>query len=244
MKAPEILFLITARGGSKGVPGKNKRRIGPHSLIGYKAISAKKSKYCTRLVISTDSEELQEDAARYGAEVPFTRPRELATDTAKSDDVVLHAMAYFENEEGRRYDAIMLLEPASPFARARDFDAAVEIYVRHKANLVVGVKPVEVNSIFVGPLGEDGRADRIIEKFVSRPDVRRQAFEQEYTMNGALYLFGWDYMKTTRRMYADPANTYGHPMDRFHSAEIDTLYDMRLAELFAKNGDIDLGEWS
>ena len=79
----KILFLITARGGSKGVPGKNLRELGGISLVGFKAISAKKSKYCSRLIISTDSPEIQENARRYGVEVPFTRPAELASDTAQ-----------------------------------------------------------------------------------------------------------------------------------------------------------------
>lgn len=244
MTAIEILYLITARGGSKGVPGKNKRRIGPHSLIGYKAIAARGSNYCSRLVISTDDPALRDEAAKYGVEAPFLRPGELATDTATSDDVVLHAMNHFESEEGRAYDAIMLLEPASPFARASDLDAAVELFVAQSANLVVGLKPVEVNSVFVGPLREDGRADQIIGKFAARGDLRRQAFAQEYTMNGSLYLISWNHMRRTGRIYGDPKNTYGHVMDRFYSAEIDTPYDLRLAELFVDNGDVDLGEWN
>ena len=239
----EILYLITARGGSKGVPGKNLRRISGLSLVGFKAISARRSKYCSRLVISTDSPEIQEEAARHDVEVPFTRPAELASDTASSDAVVLHAIDYFETVEKRRYDAIMLLEPASPFARAADYDAAVKLFCSRNATMVVGMREATINSVFVGPLGPDGRADNVISKFCDRTKLRRQDFEQEYTMNGVLYLFDWNRMKQTGRIYNDPEASYGYPMDRFYSAEIDTLYDLRLAEIFVETADVDMRYW-
>ena len=107
---------MVGRGGSKGLPGKNLRRIGGKSLVAFKAIAAKKSHCCSRLVVSSDSIDIQEEARRHGAEVLFDRPADLASDTASSSDVVLHAMDWIERNEGRRYDAVMLLEPSSPFA--------------------------------------------------------------------------------------------------------------------------------
>jgi CMP-N,N'-diacetyllegionaminic acid synthase len=240
---PEILFLITARAGSKGVPGKNLRKIQGLSLIAYKAIAAQRSNHCSRLVISSEDREIQQEGKAHGAEVLFTRPAELANDTARSDDVILHAIDYFEAVEKRTYDAIMLLEPASPFGRPSDFDAAVEIYLKTKAKLVVGLKETEVHSDYIGPLSPDGRAQKITDRIAKVDTVRRQNFETEYTLNGSLYLIDWNHMKDTNRIYSDPENTYGHVMDRFYSAEIDTPYDMRLAELFAGNGDIDVGLW-
>lgn len=240
---PEILFLITARGGSKGVPGKNLKRIGGLSLIAFKAISARKSKFCSRLVISTDDEAIQAEARALDVEVPFTRPADLASDTARSDDVVLHAIDYFETVEKIRYDAIMLLEPASPFARAEDYDAAVETFLRAKATLVVGMRRAPVNSLFIGPLGADGKADRIIGKFADQTRIRRQDVEPEYTMNGALYLIDWDCIKSTGAIYGNPDNAYGHPMDQAHSTEIETLDDLHVAQCLADRGAIDLADW-
>ena len=240
---PEILYLVVGRGGSRGVPGKNLRKIGGLSLVALKTISARRSRYCTRVIASSDSAEIQAEAKAHGAEVLFTRPAHLATHTASSDDVVLHAMDHIEDVEKRRYDAIMLLEPASPFSRPSDYDAAVELYLRHKASLVVGMRETPVNSIFVGPLRRDGRADQIVGKFFNRPDLRRQAFEQEYTMNGALYLIDWTHMRRTGKVYGDPDRTFGYPMDTFHSAEIDSLHDLRLAEFYVQNGDVDIAEW-
>ena len=123
----------------------------------------------------------------------FERPAELATDTASSNDVVLHAMDWIETHEGRRYDAIMLLEPSSPFARPEHFDEAVELFVARKASLVVGMRETEVASIFVGTLGS-GWLDRRHRR-EDAEDARRsggRTSRLEVTMNGALYLVGWD----------------------------------------------------
>jgi CMP-N,N'-diacetyllegionaminic acid synthase len=134
----EILFLLVGRGGSKGLPGKNLREINGLSLIGYKAKSALTSRYCSRLIVSSDSRDIQAEAKRHGAEVLFSRPIELASDTASSNDVVLHAMDWIETHEGRRYDAVMLLEPSSPLARPDHYDQAIELFMARQASLVVG----------------------------------------------------------------------------------------------------------
>src|SRR6201995_4345918 len=153
----QVLFLLVGRGGSKGLPGKNLREIGGLSLVGYKAVAARQSRYCSRLIVSSDSAEIRAEAKRHGAEVLFERPAELATDTASSNDVVLHAMDWIEAHEKRRYDAIMLLETSSPFARPEHFDEAVELFIARKASLVVGMRETEVASIFVGQLCSAGQ---------------------------------------------------------------------------------------
>src|SRR5688572_15025117 len=211
------LFLITARGGSKGVPRKNLQELGGISLVGFKVISARKSKYCTRLIVSTDSPEIQANAERYGAEAPFTRPAELATDTATSVDVVSHAMDWIDRNTSERYDAVMLLEPASPFARPGDYDAAVEMMLARDADVVVGMRPVEVSSVFVGPLDEEGRIASIVEKMKALRSPRRQDLPQEYTMNAALYLFRWRYFKEHRNIYFSGEKAYGYVMPTEYS---------------------------
>jgi N-acylneuraminate cytidylyltransferase/CMP-N,N'-diacetyllegionaminic acid synthase len=238
-----VLFLITARGGSKGVPGKNLRELGGISLVGFKALSARKSKHCSRLIISTDSLAIQEDARRYGVEVPFTRPAALATDTAASVDVVAHAMDWIENHDHERYEAVMLLEPASPFARASDYDSAIEMMIERKANAVVGMRPVEVHSVFVGPLDEEGRLSAIIDKMRAWQTARRQDLPSEYTMNAALYLFRWDYFKEHRSIYHDRESTYGYVMEPHYSIEIDTLFDLHRAEFMVERGYVDMSHW-
>jgi CMP-N-acetylneuraminic acid synthetase len=239
----EILFLLVGRGGSKGLPGKNLREIGGLSLIGYKAISARQSRYCSRLIVSSDSLEIQAEAQRHGAEVLFSRPAELATDTASSNDVILHAMDWIETHERRRYDAIMLLEPSSPFARADHYDEAVDLLMARNASLVVGMRETEVSSMFVAPLRKDGSIGAIVEKILTMPAQRRQDQVPEVTMNGALYLIDWESMRRHRKVYADPAASYGILMDRLHSIEIETAADLAYASYVIEHGMLDASPW-
>lgn len=243
MSSLEVLFLLVGRGGSKGLPGKNLRDINGLSLIGHKAVSARRARSCTRLIVSSDSPEIQEEARRHGAEVLFTRPAELASDTAKSSDVVLHAMDWIEQHEGRRYDAIMLLEPSSPFARADHYDAAVELFVKTRAELVVGVRETEVASIFVGRLGADGSIGPIVDQMLNAQSLRRQDQAPEVTMNGALYLIGWEALRRHRRIYANPAASYGLLMDRMHSIEIESAADLAYATYVIEHGLLDPAPW-
>jgi CMP-N-acetylneuraminic acid synthetase len=239
----QVLFLLVGRGGSKGLPGKNLREIGGLSLIGHKAVAALQSRYCTRLIVSSDSAEIRDEAIRHGAEMLFERPAELATDTASSNDVILHAMDWIEAYEGRRYDAIMLLEPSSPFARPEHFDEAVELFVARKASLVVGMRETEVASIFVGTLGSDGSIGGIVEKMLRTPAQRRQDQPPEVTMNGALYLIGWEAMRKHRKVYADPGASYGILMDRLHSIEIESAADLAYASYVIEHGMLDASPW-
>ena len=242
-RSTEILFLLAGRGGSKGLPGKNLREIGGLSLIGYKAKAARQSRYCARLIVSSDSPEIRTEAVRHGAEMLFERPAELATDTASSNDVVLHAMDWIETHEQRRYDAVMLLEPSSPFARPDHFDEAVELFVARQASLVVGLRETEVSSVFVGPLGADGSIGTIVDRMLKTPALRRQDQPLEVTMNGALYLVGWEAMRKHRKIYADPAASYGILMDRLHSIEIESAADLAYASYVIEHGMLDASPW-
>lgn len=240
----DVLYLMVGRGGSKGVPRKNLRTLGGLSLVGFKALSARAARSCSRLVISTDDREIQDEARRHGVEVPFTRPAELASDTASSADVVAHALEWFEREEGRRYDAVMLLEPSSPFARSVDYDAAVALMESRDAALVVGMREAEVNPVFIGPVTADGSIAGIVENVIGLSSGRRQDVARSWTMNGALYLFSWDEFLRTRRIYSDPARSYGYEMNRYHSIEIEGPADLEFAAHAVEKGLVDLGDWA
>ncbi len=239
----DILFLIVGRGGSKGLPGKNLKQIGSLSLVGYRARSALKSRYCSRLIVSSDSPDIQAEAKRHGAEVLFSRPAELASDTASSGDVVLHAMDWIEKNEGRQYNAVMLLEPSSPFALPEHYDQAVELYVARQAELVVGMRETEVSSVFVGQIGRDGSTAPLVDKMLSLSHMRRQDQPPEVTMNGALYLIDWNAMRKHRKIYANPSSSYGILMDRFHSIEIETMADLAYASYVIDQGMLDSSPW-
>ena len=239
----DVLFLITARGGSKGIPGKNLRQLGGISLVGYKALSAMQSPYCARIIMSTDSSEIGDEARRLGVDVPFVRPEELATDAATSIDVVDHAMEWIEENTDEHYDAVMLLEPSAPFARATDYNMAVEIMAEKQADAVIAVRPAEVNTAYTGPLDGEGRISSIVDKLNQVGAGRRQEMEDEYTVSGGLYLLGWEYFRKYKSVYHDREKTFGYLMEPPYGLEIDEPIDLDWAEFLIERGRIDLSHW-
>ncbi len=240
----DVLFLITARGGSKGIPGKNLCQLGGISLLGYRALSAMKSSYCTRIIISTDSSEIGEEARKFGVDMPFVRPNELATDTASSMDVVDHAMQWIEKNTNERYDAVMLLEPAAPFARACDYDRAIDMMIKKNAKTVVAVRPAEVSATYIGPLDAEGRISSIIDKMSQVSTRRRQDMDEEFTASGALYLFRWEYFRCYKNIYHDREGAFGYIMESPYWLEIDEPIDLQWAEFLIERGHIDQNYWT
>lgn len=239
----KVLALVIARGGSKGVPGKNLKRLGDLPLVAYKIISARRSQLIHRVILSSDDGAIQQAGAGYGAEVPFTRPAELATDTASSDEVALHAMKWAEANDPMAYDALLLLEPSTPFATATDYNHAIELMERKRAHMVVGMVEHKINRVFIGEMGQDANLGAIIGQMQSLRRLDRQSLHPNYTMNGAFYLLDWKHFRQVGRRYADPENSYGVVMDEFHSIEIDTPIDLAWAQFLIDHGHVDLAPW-
>lgn len=235
------LFIITARSGSKGIAKKNIREVANISLIGFKAISARKSNYCTRIIISTDSKEFANNAKEYNIDVPFIRPDYLATDEASSIDVIIHAMEWVEENDDVKYDNIVLMEPSSPFATYNHINEAMKMFVDKKALTVLGVKETEVNSAYIAPLDSDNNMKNHYEKIKKINKFRRQDFVKEYTMNGAIYIAKWDYFKKSKSFFSN--ETYGYIMPKNYSVEIDEIEDLHYANFLVKNNLIDLNYW-
>jgi N-acylneuraminate cytidylyltransferase/CMP-N,N'-diacetyllegionaminic acid synthase len=235
-----MLFLITARGGSKGLPGKNVMELAGVSLIGWKARTARRSAHCARLVISTDSPEIMDAARAEGVDVPFVRPAELASDTAGSAEVVTHALTTLVAQGDAPYDAVMLLQPTSPFATAADYDAAVAAMARTGASLVFGV--VEAPALSA-PLGEDGAAAELVAAIAARASVRRQDLRPHFTPNGALYLIGTRPFLDSGRIFHDPKTSHAVVMDPVRSVDIDTRLDFEYAQFLISSGRIDPAEY-
>ncbi len=120
-----ILAIIPARGGSKGVPKKNIRKINNIPLIGYTINAALKSKQITDIVVSTDSTEIAEISKDFGAHVPFIRPKELALDETESIMVVKHALDFMEKENKIKYDSVLMLQPTSPLRTSMHIDESI-----------------------------------------------------------------------------------------------------------------------
>lgn len=237
-----VLFLITARGGSRGVPGKNMRKIGGMSLIGWKASAARviMTEFCNdaRIIISTDDVAMQTEAMAYGVEVPFTRPAELATDESSSADVIMHAIEWVESNWKRSFTDIMLLEPSSPFATPEHYHRALVMSAINDAHLVAGMRRTEPNTAFIGTQRPDNFITPIIVNMErAGHNLRRQDLQPEWTMNGGLYLFEWEMFKRTKNVYGGARN-YGLLMDDWHSIEIDSPRDLELAEYAFNSGHV------
>lgn len=138
-KEKRILGIITARGGSKGIPGKNTKILLGKPLIAYTIDAAEKSRYLDRCIVSTDNEEIAEIAKSLGAKVPFMRPDALSSDTALALDVLKHAISELK-AQGQEYDYIMMLQPTSPMRSTEDIDACIELAVKKNADSVFSMK--------------------------------------------------------------------------------------------------------
>lgn len=138
-KGKRILGVITARGGSKSIPKKNIKKLAGESLIAYTIKAAKASQYLDYFLVSTDSPEIARVSKKYGVPVPFMRPAELATDTAKSIPVVIHTLDWLKINHKQEYDYVMILQPTSPFRTAGDIDECIKKAVDKKADSVMSM---------------------------------------------------------------------------------------------------------
>ena len=237
----KILFVITARGGSKGVPRKNIVMLGKHPLIAYKIIAAKKCKYENRLIVSTDDEEIADIARKYGAEVPFMRPSFLASDTASSMDVVDHAMNWIEKNDNKKYDYICLLEPSSPFLTGTDLNNALDLLYSQRPDTLLGMKEVEVSRKFIHTLDSQGGLSLFFDEIKNMTGTRRQDQKAEYTMNGCIYIAKWDYFKQNHLFHSQNSLPYLMPSEK--SIEIDSMMELEFARFIIEKKIIDLSEW-
>lgn len=238
----KILSIIMARGGSKGVPRKNLREIGGLPLLAFKARAAQRSRYPSRIIISTDCPEIQAVARRFDIEVPFTRPAELASDTATNFDVLHHAMEHFE-AQGETFDAVLMLEPSSPFTKPADIDRAVEIMAAKNASLVVSMRDVDNPAPFVGPIESDGRIGQIISQLDGLTNVNRQVLPHAYTLNGVVYLFSWQGFRHRPTFYWDAEHSYGFETDPLCNIEIDSEMNLAWAQFLVEKGHIAMTPW-
>lgn len=238
----KILYIVTARGGSQGVPKKNIRKLGGLPLIAYKIIAVKNCIYDGRIIVSTDDCEISNISKQYGAEVPFIRPKELATNEASTVSVVKHALEWVEKNDSERYNYICLLEPSSPFASNEDFNKAIDNLIKTEADVLLGVKETEVSSKFLKPLDSDGKLSYFYEQIKDMKSIRRQDQEKEYTLNGCMYIVKTEYFKQSNLFHA--VNSIPYLMDARHSLEIDSMDDYEYAEYLVNTGKIDISKWT
>jgi CMP-N,N'-diacetyllegionaminic acid synthase len=221
-----VLALITARGGSKGLPGKNIRPLLGKPLIAWSIEQAKVCKYIDRIVVSTDDEEIAKVSEAYGAEVPFLRPAALATDTASSIDVSIHAIEFFE-KKNVFFDYFVMLEPTSPLRGAEDIDKALEeLDGQPTAESIVGVAMAESTHPDFLLRIKNG----LIEPYQGQKFrfSRRQDLDDIYYFEGSLYVSYCSSLKKRKTFYHNATLPYVVP--KFKSYEIDDLDDFIIVE--------------
>lgn len=228
MIAPQlVLGVITARGGSKGLPGKNLKLLGGKPLLQYTADAARRSKYLTDTIVSTDSTEIADVARLCGVEVPFLRPADLAQDATPHLPVLQHAVREMEAKTGRTYEFVVTLQPTSPFRLPEDIDRTIEMLVSSNADSAVSVCEVESGCHPVKAKRFDGH--RLLPYCVAEMEgTRRQDLPPAYKRNSAVYVSRRDLIVKENRFYGDHVVGYVVPRDR--SIDIDSPLDWIVAE--------------
>ncbi|WMJ72893.1 acylneuraminate cytidylyltransferase family protein [Cytophagaceae bacterium ABcell3] len=225
----DTLFLIPARGGSKGVPGKNIKLLNGVPLIHISIDLARAFSDDSHICVSTDSEEIKHVVEEAGLKVPFTRPLALASDNAGMHEVLLHALEYYSSR-GMHYKKLVLLQPTSPFRKKKHVQEALDLY-RPSLDMVVSVKETVSNPYFkLMKETEEG----YLKKFAEATFSTRQSAPVVYELNGAVYVINTDALRRS------PMNEFSkvqkYVMDEASSYDIDTMLDWQICELLAKNG--------
>jgi N-acylneuraminate cytidylyltransferase/CMP-N,N'-diacetyllegionaminic acid synthase len=223
------VFVIPARGGSKGIPHKNIVNLTGKPLIAYTIQAALKSKNSQRVIVSTDDVKIAEVAKSYGAEVPFLRPAELAKDDAPSLLVIQHAVKYVEENEGHKFDVVVVLQPTSPLRSKEYIDEAVEKLLRTGADSVVTVCEVKHHPFW----SFTAKGDNLYP--FSKKGItigKRQDLPEIYAVNGAVYALRRDVLFEQNSLYGKDTRAVVMPYEE--SLDIDNYFDLFIAEMMLK----------
>jgi len=232
-KNKRVLGLIPARGGSKGLPGKNIRSLNKKPLIAWSIEQAKRSKYVDDVVVSTDDKRIANCSKRFGATVPFMRPAKYSTDKSKSIDVIIHALEFFKRH-GIEYDYLVLLEPTSPLREAIDIDNSIKLLIDNKngAVSIVGVaKAVVSHPAFSVAINRKGFIAPYQKSFSKAG--RRQDLDETYFFEGTIYVSRIEDLYKRKGFYHD--RTIAYMVPKWKSLEIDDVTDMVCAQAIMKN---------
>lgn len=226
------LGVIPARGGSKGIPRKNIKELGGKPLIAWTIEASRASKLLDYLVVSTDDEEIAAVARSCGALVPFMRPKDLATDSARALPVLQHAISWIKEHDGRSFDYCMMLQPTSPLRLPEDIDRSIEIIVDTGADSVFSMKKlVDFSLAKLKVLGEGGRILPLAEEKKGESKPRSELGATIYKRNCAVYLTKTDLIMRGD-MFGVDSRAYIMPEER--SVDINEPFDFELAEFLIK----------
>ena len=229
-----ILVIIPARGGSKGIPKKNIKELNGKPLIYYSIDIARGITSDDNICVSTDSDEIIQCVENYGLKVPFKRPNELATDYIGTNDVLLHALNFYE-EKGKTINTILLLQPTSPFRRIEHILEAYKLY-SNELDMLVSVKETAANPYY-NCFEEDKNGYLVVSKGDGKLE-RRQDAPNAYEYNGSIYIINPSSLK--EKGLANMTKIGKYEMDAYYSIDLDTMFDWKMAELMLNEKIVDL----
>lgn len=233
----DCLFIIPARAGSKGLPGKNIRVLGDKPLVQYSIDYARQFVSDDRICLTTDDEKVLELAKRIKLEVPFVRPTELASDTASANDVIKHATNFYR-DKGLSFDKIIYLQPTSPFRKRMQLEEALKLYNSGSFDMVVSVCETDQNPYFsLFEENESGYLNR--SKQLPVGISRRQDAPKVYSYNGSIYLINVESLKKQELHEFKRIKKYS--MEKIFATDIDTELDWQYAEFLIKSKLIAFG---
>ena len=222
-----VLAVVPARGKSKGIPRKNIAPLRSRPLLAYTAMAALAARHISRVILSTDDEEIAEVGRKWGLEVPFMRPARLAKDDTPTIPVLQHAVESLESQ-GEHFDAVLTLQPTTPFRLASDIDGAIELLARTNADSVVSFVDVgEHHPARMKWIDEDRRV--IDPPFAEQVEgQRRQELRPIYLREGSIYLTRRDVLMKDSSIKGRDCRAWLIPQER--TCNIDTPFDLFLAE--------------
>lgn len=229
-KGKKIAALITARGGSKGIPKKNITKLCGKPLIQWTVESAMKSGYIDKIFLSTDNDEIINSVKKFPVEVPFKRPKNLSSDKATSTDVILHFIEWMK-KSGNEYDILLLLQPTSPFRKSEHIDSSIKKFIASKEALSLISVTENVKSPYLSrKVNSKGYIENL---FIVKSEKRRQDIPVTYYINGAIYLISIKNFEKYKTFQTP--KTLSYIMPYYSSIDIDEPMDLKIAELYYKN---------
>lgn len=228
MNEKSVLAIIPARGGSKGIPGKNIKKFAGKPLISWTIEEAKKSKYISRLILSSDDDEIIMIAQQYGCEIPFKRPKELAEDNTSGMIPVLHALQNI-NE---KFDYVLLLQPTSPLRTVEDIDQCIEYTISTNSTFVVSISEVNKSPYWMYEIDQQDTMKKLMTND-NTPAIRQQ-LSKVYVLNGALYIGKVEQFQMYQTFLTNETKGFIMPQDR--SFDIDSPLDFWICEQLKQYG--------
>jgi CMP-N,N'-diacetyllegionaminic acid synthase len=222
-----FLAIITARAGSKRLLNKNSLDLAGKPLIAWTIDAAKKTKYISEVVVSTDSLEIKKTAEEFRATVPFIRPEHLSNDTASSFDVVEHCIEFYQTQLNQSFDYIILLQPTSPLRTSADIENAIQLLNEKNADAVVSVCETEHSPLWSNTIDTTLSLEHFLRDEVK--NKRSQDLPTYYRLNGAIYICKTEELLKQKTFFLKQ-KCFAYIMDKENSVDIDTALDFKMAE--------------